>query len=161
MWNCRVASYNSNFCSALTKVKFILRPTVSRPVCPCNQATISDPREIFPSSTPCSGMLRIVALVRIDISEEFNVSIIRVTRIGKLGTLSVTRNGLLMWLPAHWFLSLWWCRCYVPPKRRILQETYGVTSQKTTFFIVTAVRTSNLTQFFCPTEIIYRYLWAF
>jgi hypothetical protein len=31
----------------------------------------------------------------------------------------------------------------IPPKRRLLQ---GVTSQKTTFFIVTAVNTSTLTQ---------------
>jgi hypothetical protein len=30
------------------------------------------------------------------------------------------------------------------PKHRFLQEPYGVTSKKTTFFIVTAVKTSNL-----------------
>jgi hypothetical protein len=34
---------------------------------------------------------------------------------------------------------------YVPPKRRFLQELHGATSQKTPFFIVTAVKTSNLT----------------
>jgi hypothetical protein len=40
-----------------------------------------------------SGMLRRVALVRTDVSEELSVSIIRVTRIGKLGTtLAVTSN---------------------------------------------------------------------
>jgi hypothetical protein len=40
-----------------------------------------------------SGMLRHVALVRIDIPEELSASIIRVTRLGKLGTtLSVTTN---------------------------------------------------------------------
>jgi hypothetical protein len=33
----------------------------------------------------------------------------------------------------------------LPPKRRFLQEPHGVTSQKTPFFIVTAVKTSNLT----------------
>jgi hypothetical protein len=33
-----------------------------------------------------SGMLRLVALVRTDVSEELNASIIRVTRIGDLGT---------------------------------------------------------------------------
>jgi hypothetical protein len=33
-----------------------------------------------------SGMLRRVALVRIDVSEKFNASFIRVTRIGELGT---------------------------------------------------------------------------
>jgi hypothetical protein len=33
-----------------------------------------------------SGMLRRVALVRIDVSEELSASFIRVTRIGELGT---------------------------------------------------------------------------
>jgi hypothetical protein len=33
------------------------------------------------------------------------------------------------------------------PKRRFLQEPHGVTSQKTPFFIVTAVKTSNLIMF--------------
>jgi hypothetical protein len=36
-------------------------------------------------------------------------------------------------------------RAYVHPKRRFLQEPRGVTYQKTAFFIVTAVKTSNLT----------------
>jgi hypothetical protein len=35
---------------------------------------------------PSSGMLRRVALVRIDVSEEFSASTIRVTRIGELPT---------------------------------------------------------------------------
>jgi hypothetical protein len=39
------------------------------------------------------GMLRRVALVRTDVSEELSASIIRVTRICELGTtLAVTRN---------------------------------------------------------------------
>jgi hypothetical protein len=33
------------------------------------------------------------------------------------------------------------------PKRRFLQEIHGVTSQKTPFFIVTAVKTLNLIQY--------------
>jgi hypothetical protein len=38
-------------------------------------------------------MLRRVALVRTDVSEELSASFIRVTRIGELGTtLAVTRN---------------------------------------------------------------------
>jgi hypothetical protein len=37
-------------------------------------------------------MLRRVALVRTDVSEEHSVSIIMVTRIGELGTLAVTSN---------------------------------------------------------------------
>jgi hypothetical protein len=41
-----------------------------------------------------SGMLRRVALVRTDFSEERSASIIRVTRIGELGTtLAVISNG--------------------------------------------------------------------
>jgi 7,8-dihydro-6-hydroxymethylpterin-pyrophosphokinase len=63
-------------------------------------------------------MLRRVALVRTDVSEELSASFIRVTRIGELGTLAIT----------SWFL----------------QEPHGITSQKTPFFIVTAMKT-NLT----------------
>jgi hypothetical protein len=98
-----------------------------------------------------SGMLRRVALVRTDVSEELSASIIRVTRIGKLGTsLAVTssrrtlqRNTMLFLVSR--FLSPCWWRRYVHPKRRFLQEPHGLTSQKTTFFIVTALKTSNLT----------------
>jgi hypothetical protein len=36
-------------------------------------------------------------------------------------------------------------RRQVPPKRQFLQEPNGVTTQKTPFFIVTGVKTSNLT----------------
>jgi hypothetical protein len=71
-----------------------------------------------------SGMLHRVALVRADVSEELSASIIRVTRICELGTLAVTSN------------------------RRTLQRNikpHGVTSQKTVYFIVTAVKTSNQT----------------
>jgi hypothetical protein len=40
-----------------------------------------------------SGMLRLVVLVRTDVSEERSASFIRVTRIGELGTtLAVTSN---------------------------------------------------------------------
>jgi hypothetical protein len=40
-----------------------------------------------------SGLLRRVALVRTDVSEELSASIIRVTRIGELGTtLAVTSS---------------------------------------------------------------------
>jgi hypothetical protein len=45
---------------------------------------------------PSSGMLHRVALVRTDVSNELSVSIIRVTRIGELGTtLLVTANFVL------------------------------------------------------------------
>jgi hypothetical protein len=39
-----------------------------------------------------SGMLRLVDLVRTDVSEELSASFIRVARIGELGTLAVTSN---------------------------------------------------------------------
>jgi hypothetical protein len=43
-------------------------------------------------------MLRRVTLVRTDISEEISTSIIRVTRIGELGTtLTLTSNRLVLW----------------------------------------------------------------
>jgi hypothetical protein len=42
-----------------------------------------------------SGMLRRVALVRTEVSEELSVSIIRATRISMLGTtLALTRNRI-------------------------------------------------------------------
>jgi hypothetical protein len=39
-----------------------------------------------------SGILRSVALVRTEISEELSASFIRVTRIGELGKLAATSN---------------------------------------------------------------------
>jgi hypothetical protein len=79
-----------------------------------------------------SGMLRRVALLRTDASEELSASFIRVTRTGELGTtLAVTSNRRAL--------------RKVLPKLRFLQEPNGVTSQKTPFFIVTTVKTSNLT----------------
>jgi DNA-binding TFAR19-related protein (PDSD5 family) len=42
---------------------------------------------------PSSGMLRRVALVRTDVSEELRASIIKVTKFGEVGTtLDVTSN---------------------------------------------------------------------
>jgi hypothetical protein len=63
-----------------------------------------------------------VALVRTNVSEELSTSFIRVTRIGELGTtLHITNNRIR------------------------LRRNFFVTSQKTPFFIVPAVKTSNLT----------------
>jgi hypothetical protein len=89
-------------------------------------------------------MLRRVALARTDFLQKHIASIIRVTRIGELRTtLAVTSNRSTM------------RRCHVPlvgkdfpPKRRFLQQPHGVTSQETPLFIVTAVKTSELTQIF-------------
>jgi hypothetical protein len=90
---------------------------------------------------PFSVMLRRVALVRTDVSEEHSASIIRVRRFGELGiTLAVTSNRRTLRS-----FTMYSNISYVPPKLRLLQETHGLTSQKTEFFIVTAVKTSNLT----------------
>jgi hypothetical protein len=59
-------------------------------------------------------MLRRVALVRTDVSEELSAFIIRVTRIGKLGTTLARCEEI---------------------QSRLLQEPHGVTSKKTEFFI--------------------------
>jgi hypothetical protein len=85
---------------------------------------------------PSSSMLRRVALVKNEISEELSVSIMRVTRIHLLGkTLAVTSVPILVTRRL---------RRYVLPKRRFFQDSYGVIYQKMAFFIVTAVNTSNL-----------------
>jgi hypothetical protein len=60
-------------------------------------------------------------LVRTDVSEERIASTIRVRRIGELWTLAVTSH------------------------RRTLRRKRCITSQNTAFFIVSAVRTTNLT----------------
>jgi hypothetical protein len=65
-----------------------------------------------------------VALVRTDVSEEFSASIISVTRIGDLETtLAVTRHAAKKY------------------------QSHGETYQKTAF-VVTAVKTSNLTKIY-------------
>jgi hypothetical protein len=57
--------------------------------------------------TASSGMLRRVALVRTDVSEELSASIIEVTRIGELGiTLTVTSNRRTL----RFLLPWWWRR---------------------------------------------------
>jgi hypothetical protein len=78
-----------------------------------------------------------VALVRTDVSEELSASIIRVTRISELGTTLVVTSSLILVTLMMEALS--------PPKRQFLLEPHGVTSQKTPFFIVTAVKNSSFT----------------
>jgi hypothetical protein len=91
-----------------------------------------------------SGMLYSVALVRTDVTKELNPSFIRVTRIGELGTLAVNSNRRTLRRNAkYWHPDEGGAK--VPPNLRFLQEPHGVRTQKTPFFIVTAVKTSILT----------------
>jgi hypothetical protein len=99
-------------------------------------------------------MLRRVALVRTNVSERRISSIIRVTRIGELeATLAVSGNRstlrrVRLLVPANVSISAILATLMMendPPKRRFLQETHGVTSQKTPFSVVTAMKTSDIT----------------
>jgi hypothetical protein len=50
-------------------------------------------------------------------------------------------------VPSSPILSTWWWRTFILPKRRCLHEPLDVTSHKSTYFIVTTVKTPNLTKF--------------
>jgi hypothetical protein len=72
-------------------------------------------------------MLRSVALVRTDVSEDLAPPSSGWQESAEL----VTAKTLFL---VHRYLSPWWWRRYVLPKCRFLQEPHGVTSKKTTFF---------------------------
>jgi hypothetical protein len=76
---------------------------------------------------PSSGMLHHVVLVR------FFIRSVR--------WLLVTVN-----VPCSPILVTLMMEALSPPKRRQLQEPHGVTSQKMAFFIVTVLRSPNLTE---------------
>jgi hypothetical protein len=79
-----------------------------------------------------SGLLRRVALVITDVSEERGSSFIRVTKIGELGTTQAATSN----------------RRTLRRNTSVLTRATRVTTQKTPFFIVTAVKTSNLTELY-------------
>jgi hypothetical protein len=93
-----------------------------------------------------------MALVRTDVSEDTGPSFIRVTKIGELGTTHAATSNRRT-LRRNFFEA-----CVVPSSPIFVtlmkkapgsSETSvltrrGVTTQKTPFFIVTAVKTSNL-----------------
>jgi hypothetical protein len=60
-------------------------------------------------------------------------------------TASTGSHGLFACGFSYFFILPWRWRRYVPPKRRLTPHLHDATSQKTAFFIVTAVETSNLT----------------
>jgi hypothetical protein len=74
-----------------------------------------------------------------DVSEECIASIIRI------GNSAADCSHMLTLVPRSRIFIPWRWRQYVPPKHRLTQDLHDATSQKTTFFIVTAVKTSNLT----------------
>jgi hypothetical protein len=53
---------------------------------------LSETKQSVKRRVASSGMLRLVALVRTDVSEKLSASIIRVTRIDELGTLDIAFN---------------------------------------------------------------------
>jgi hypothetical protein len=87
-------------------------------------------------------MLRCVALVKTDVSEELSASIIRVTRISELETTlaplrrSVRRLLVTAVVPSSPILATLMMEALSSSET----SPHGVTSQKTPFFIVTAVR---------------------
>jgi hypothetical protein len=83
-------------------------------------------------------MLRYVAHVRTDISEERITSIFRVTRIDGLVFHRSVRRLLAATNAVPISPILVTLMMQAIPKRRFLQGPHGITSQKTTFFIVTA-----------------------
>jgi hypothetical protein len=93
------------------------------------------------------GMLRSVGLVRTVVSEELKAFIIRVTRIAELGRTSAVSSNrrTANIVPSSLILVTLIMEALRSSKSLFLQEPHGLTSQKTTFFILTAVTTSNLT----------------
>jgi hypothetical protein len=87
-----------------------------------------------------------MALVRTDISEEPSASFIRMTRIGELGTTQAARRLLVAACVVSSSPNLVTLMKKAPgsSETSVLQEPHGITSQKTPFFIVTTVKTSNL-----------------
>jgi hypothetical protein len=76
--------------------------------------------------------------------EERIASIINLTRIGELGTtLAVTSNRSMLRRHTNSYLPEDWGDAFL--RNIVLKESQGVTSPKTEFLILTAVKTSNLT----------------
>jgi hypothetical protein len=96
---------------------------------------------------PSFGMLRHVVLVRTDVSKECIASILRVTRIGELGTTLRSVIRLLVTVNIHRspILVTMMKEVIRSPKRRFLHEPHGVTSERTTFFTeyVCIMKTKN------------------
>jgi hypothetical protein len=82
-----------------------------------------------------------MALVRTKVSGEHDVCIIRVKRIRGLGTtIAVTNMFTGSVFPSPLILFTLLMEAIRPPETLILTKPYGITSQKTAFFVVTAVK---------------------
>jgi hypothetical protein len=92
-------------------------------------------------------MLRRVALVRTNVSEERSSPFIRVTRFGEVGSTLAVRRLLVTAsvVPSSQILVTLMKEALISSETRFLPEPHGITYQKTPFFIVAAVKTSNLT----------------
>jgi hypothetical protein len=73
-----------------------------------------------------SGMLRHVTLLRTDVSEELSASIIRVARIGELGT-TLAMSSCVLWslvtanvVPSSPILVTLMIERYIPPNRLLI-----------------------------------------
>jgi hypothetical protein len=90
-------------------------------------------------------MLSRVALVRTDVSEEISAPFIRVTRIDELGTtLAVNSNRSTLQRNTNYLILVTLMMAAVRSFETSV-VTRGGTSQKTAFFLVTAMKISNLT----------------
>jgi hypothetical protein len=105
---------------------------------------------------PSSGMLRRVVLIRTEVSEERSASIIKVTRMRELGTkLPVTSNRLVLRrntmyvtanvVPSSPILVKLMMEGLRPSETSVLTRATQRNILEEAFFIVTAVKTSNLT----------------
>jgi hypothetical protein len=100
---------------------------------------------VFSDVTPCGSL-------RAEVSEECIASVIKVTRIGDLGTTLAARSeGIPIRLPvtagvvpSASILVTLMTEAIRSSETPYLQELLGVTFKKTAFFIVTEMKTSNL-----------------
>jgi hypothetical protein len=87
-------------------------------------------------------MLHYVALVKTDVSDDCSASIIRVTRIGELGTLAVTSNQCMLVtaniVPSSPILVTLMMEALQPSEKSVL------TTQKMAFFKYSNIRITTL-----------------
>jgi hypothetical protein len=89
------------------------------------------PTETVQNKTMMSfGMLRRVALVRTDVSEEPGASFIRVTKISELGRTQAATSNRRTTSPILVTLMM---EVQIPPKPLFLLEPHGITCRKTAF----------------------------